>query len=55
MSQANDVARGRHIGCYLSRNVPDAAKCETDHDMAAAEVIPIALRRTGRAQAFRKQ
>ena len=42
MSQANDVARRRHIGCYLPRNVPDEAKCETDHDIAAAEGIPIA-------------
>jgi len=44
MSQANDVARRRHIGCYRSRNDPDAAKCETHHDIAAAEGIPISLR-----------
>src|SRR3954462_8502041 len=55
MSQSNDVARCRHLRCYLSRNVPAAAKCEADHDMAAAEGIPIVRRRTGPAQAFRKQ
>src|SRR5437762_9989300 len=41
MSQANDVARGRHFGCCRAGNVPGAAKCETDHDTIGAEGLPI--------------
>jgi hypothetical protein len=44
MSQANDVAKGRHFLYYLVRNIPHAAKCEPVHGTRAAEGIPIVLR-----------
>src|SRR6266850_687173 len=37
MSQANDVAKGRHFRYYLARGVPRGAKCEPDHGMYGAE------------------
>jgi len=31
MSQADDVANGRHFLHYLARNLPGASKCEPHH------------------------
>src|SRR5882724_10710748 len=37
MSQANDVARGRHFRYYLAGSVPREAKCEPGHGRYGAE------------------
>jgi len=44
MSQANDVAKGRHFRYYLARGLPRAAKCEPHHAMRATEGLPIVSR-----------
>src|SRR5712672_3390147 len=55
MSQANDVAKGRHFRYYLARNLPCRANCEPDHVMRSTEGIPIAVRMCCLAQLVRKQ
>jgi hypothetical protein len=42
MSQANDVAKGRHFLYYLARSILRAANCEPRHGICEAERIPIA-------------
>jgi hypothetical protein len=37
MSQANDVAKGRHFLYYLARDLPRTANCEPHHGIRGGE------------------